>query len=346
MMRPSWTPDAGLVREVKNLFDSTIASYRVKPDLISEHANHEESIRVGGYANRTLLELVQNAADAMSGTGADSDPNAGRVEIVLDTTRNTLYCANAGRPFSKSGLTAITHAHLSGKRGDEIGRFGLGFKSVLAVSSAPKVYSRSVSFEFNSAEARSAITGIGSATRRLPALRTATVLDADRAFTEDRILAELSEWAATIVKLPDVSDTTRLRREIIDFSSEFLLFVSAVRRVRLRIIGADPFETSHVSRSLGDGLFKIEGPDGEGEEWLVEDRMHAPTAEARRQVGEAVSRAEVKVTVAVPRRLRRENRVGRFWSYFPAAGQDLGIRSFQRSMERERRPNHAPSQRL
>ncbi|MEV0901307.1 DEAD/DEAH box helicase family protein [Actinoplanes sp. NPDC049802] len=317
MTQPSWTPDAGLVREVENLFDSTIASYRVKPDLISEHANHEESIRVGGYANRTLLELVQNAADAMSGTGMESGPHSGRVEIVLDTTRNILYCANAGRPFSKSGLTAITHAHLSGKRGDEIGRFGLGFKSVLAVSSAPKVFSRSVSFEFNSAEAQTAIHGIGSAVRRLPVLRTATVIDANRAFAEDRVLAELGEWASTIVKLPNVSDTTRLRKEIVEFSSEFLLFVSAVREVRLRILGSEPFTTSHVSRSLGSGLFKIEGPDGEGEEWIVEDRMHAPSPEARKHVGEAVSRAKVKVTVAIPRKLRREHRIGRFWSYFP-----------------------------
>ncbi|MFF3032038.1 hypothetical protein ACFVS7_13680 [Streptomyces rubiginosohelvolus] len=63
----SWAPDPGLVREVGDQFDRALASYRANAHLVSEHANHEESIRVGGYANRTLLELVQNAADAMSG---------------------------------------------------------------------------------------------------------------------------------------------------------------------------------------------------------------------------------------------------------------------------------------
>lgn len=320
MTRRGWTPDVSLAQEVKDQFDRAIASYRANPHLIAEHANHEESIRVGGYANRTLLELVQNAADAMSGTSDDQGEFAGRVEIVLDTENRTLYCANAGRPFSKNGLTAITHAHLSGKRGDEIGRFGLGFKSVLAVSDTPQVFSRSVSFEFNSSAAQAEIAKIGSAAKRYPALRTATVADPLVAFAEDPILAGLAEWAATIIKLPSASGLGRLRREIEEFSSEFLLFVGAVRQVKLRVSGADAFETSHVSRDFGGGLFKIERPDGGGDEWIVEDRMHAPTSEARRQVGEAVSRAEVKVTIAIPKRQARQ-RVGRFWSYFPLQDQ-------------------------
>lgn len=44
--------------------------------------------------------------------------------------------------------------------------------------------------------------------------------------------------------------------------------------------------------------------------------MHEPTQEARREVGEAVSRARVKVTVALPVEQSRR-RIGQFWSYFP-----------------------------
>lgn len=318
--RQSWGPDASLAQEVKDQFDRAIASYRANPHLIFEHANLEESIRVGGYANRTLLELVQNAADAMSGTSDDQGEFAGRVEIVLDTENKALYCANAGRPFSRNGLTAITHAHLSGKRGDEIGRFGLGFKSVLAVSDAPQVFSRSVSFEFNSPAAQAAIAEIASTAVRYPVLRTPTSIDPAAAFAGDPILAELAEWAATIVKLPHASNLKRLREEIENFSSEFLLFVSAVREIKLRVLGAEAFETSHVSRDFGGGVLKIERADGSGDEWIVEDRMHAPSLEARKQVGEAVSRAQVKVTVAIPKRHARQ-RIGRFWSYFPLQDQ-------------------------
>ncbi|MFD3694568.1 sacsin N-terminal ATP-binding-like domain-containing protein [Streptomyces sp. NPDC058646] len=316
----SWTPDAGLVGEVGDQFERALASYRANAHLVSEHANHEESIRVGGYANRTLLELVQNAADAMSGVGDDRSGFAGRVEIVLDPENQTLYCANAGRPFSKNGLTAITHAHLSGKRGDEIGRFGLGFKSVLAVSDAPQVFSRSVSFEFNSRTARSEIGRITSTARRYPILRTPTVVDPLARFAEDPILAELAEWASTVVKLPHAANLGRLRREIESFASEFLLFVGAVRQVRLRVLGPDGFRTSHTSRDFGGGVFKIETPDGGGDEWIVTDRMHAPSMAARKEVGEAVSRTEVKVTVAIPKRHARQ-RIGRFWSYFPLQDQ-------------------------
>src|SRR5699024_8777665 len=70
----AWSPDGDLVQEVEEQFARTIESYRIHPDLVSEHANHEESIRTGGYANRTLLELVQNAADALAGSSdADGD---------------------------------------------------------------------------------------------------------------------------------------------------------------------------------------------------------------------------------------------------------------------------------
>lgn len=310
----AWEPDPALKRELEEQFARTVESYQVHPDLISEHANHEESIRTGGYASRTLLELVQNAADALTGAESSLLGRSGRVEIVLDTENRALYCANAGRPFSKSGLTAVTMAYLSAKRGDEIGRFGLGFKSVLAVTNSPQVFSRSISFEFNSPLAREALQRVARAPR-YPILRTATPLDARAAIPLDPILAELAGWATTIVKLPDIGNVGWLRAEIEDFSSEFLLFVESVREIRLRVVGDQPSETTHVSRDLGDGRLRIERPDGGADEWLVSSAMHRPSAEARKEVGEAVSRPEVKVTVALPAQHSRL-RIGQFWSYF------------------------------
>lgn len=70
------------------------------------------------------------------------------------------------------------------------------------------------------------------------------------------------------------------------------------------------------SRALGDSVFRVESPDESGEEWIVTDRMHEPSAEARMEVGEAVSRQEIKVTVAMPVRFSAQ-RKGRFWAYFP-----------------------------
>ena len=44
---------------------------------------------------------------------------------------------------------ALLFAHLSPKRGVEIGRFGLGFKSVLGISRSPEIFSRSGSLVFD-----------------------------------------------------------------------------------------------------------------------------------------------------------------------------------------------------
>lgn len=311
----SWTPDPVLVREVEDQFTRAIDSYRIQPNLIAEHANLEGSIRTGGYARRTLLELVQNSADAIVGA-KDGGENAGRIEIVLDTANEVLYCANAGRAFTLSGLTAISMAHLSAKRGDEIGRFGLGFKSVLAVSDAPQVFSTSISFEFNTPGAREALTRLNPPTTSLPVLRTATTVDPSRAIVEDPILAELCSWATTVVRLPGAKKVEQLREEIRSFRSEFLLFVQEVREVRLRVVGGEPYDVRHTSREVGGSIFELGSSDNVRGEWIIESRMHNPSKEARQQAGETTSRSRIKVTVAVPlggRSLRR----GRFWSYFP-----------------------------
>lgn len=121
----------------------------------------------------------------------------------------------------------------------------------------------------------------------------------------------------TIVRLPNATRLENLKKEIEEFRSEFLLFVNSVREIRLRVVGADAnFVTSHVSRDLGDGRFRIERPEGDHDEWYVENRMHTPSPEARIEVGEAVSRDRMKVTVAMPARFA-QLRTGEFWSYFP-----------------------------
>lgn len=317
MTASEWVPDATLIDELEELFHRALNSYQANPNLIIEHANHEESIRVGGYANRTLLELVQNAADAMAGDAGTGEA-AGRVEIVLDLDTETLYCANAGRPFSRSGLTSLAHAHLSGKRGDEIGRFGLGFKSVLAVTDTPQVFSRSISFEFNSSTAKDSLSAVDSTAKRFPVLRTAArIPDVAAEFAKDPALEELAEWASTIVRLPHAGRHESLQKEIREFRSEMLLFVDAVREIRLRVVGqGKDFATSHVSRALGDGKFRIERPDGDDHVWYVANRMYKPDPEARHEVGEAVSREQVKVTVAMPERFS-DLQTGKLWSYFP-----------------------------
>jgi hypothetical protein len=99
-------------------------SYRADPGLIEEHANGERRISQGGYGDRQIFELVQNAADELRvGPG-------GEIAVVLTPTH--LYCANEGAPVTPEGADTILRMSVSRKRGGQIGRFGVGVKSVHA----------------------------------------------------------------------------------------------------------------------------------------------------------------------------------------------------------------------
>lgn len=117
----NWSqPDDRLERWIDEHRRRALDSYRANPLLVDEHGRQEDAFRTGGYAHRQVLELTQNAADALHRLG-----KRGRVEFRL--VDDVLYCANEGEPFTQAGLEAVCHAYLSDKRGEEIGRFGLGF---------------------------------------------------------------------------------------------------------------------------------------------------------------------------------------------------------------------------
>src|SRR5207302_9161604 len=111
----------------------------------------------------------------------------GSVEVIL--TDDAFYCANGGEPIDVPGAQAILLAHVSQKRGDEIGRFGLGFKSVLEVTESPEFYSRSGSFVWDYGRAlgqiAEAVPGFVPGTTLAPRLRVAYPVDPIEAFAAD-----------------------------------------------------------------------------------------------------------------------------------------------------------------
>ncbi len=194
----------------------TLAAYREAPRFVEEHANIERAAVEGGYGRRQLFELIQNGADELIGT-------TGRVQVVL--TEDALYCANEGRALSADGVGALLSSNLSSKRGTEIGRFGLGFKSVLAITSRPEIFSRSGSLTFDPEAAAARIREVVPDATRTPILRIASAIDAAEAADVDYTLAELMQWATTVVRLVrDTKDSSWLPQDIQDFPSEFLLF--------------------------------------------------------------------------------------------------------------------------
>ena len=148
--RGKWLgPTSPVYERVRKQSEAALSAYAVNPLLVREHAAIERATTQGGYGRRQIYELVQNGADAMQGEVG------GRIAVVL--TDGALYCANQGQPVDADGVDAILSSHLNVKKANEIGRFGIGFKSVLAVSKVPEFYSRSGSFRFDKVAAEKRI---------------------------------------------------------------------------------------------------------------------------------------------------------------------------------------------
>ncbi len=123
-------------------------AWAASPHRFREDANAEEDLALGGYRDRLLIELAQNAADAAAKAGV---PGVLRVRL----TGGVLSAANNGAPLDAAGVAALSSLRASAKRGaDTVGRFGVGFASVLAVTDSPEVASRDGGVRFSAAQSR------------------------------------------------------------------------------------------------------------------------------------------------------------------------------------------------
>lgn len=291
----------------------TLQSYRAQPNYVLEHANHEEDTARGGYADRQLFELVQNGADALSKLD-------GRIEIRL--TDSYLYCADSGESIDTDGVKALMFSYLSPKRGtSEIGRFGLGFKSVLGVSNSPEFFSRSGSFRFDRAASQQMIQRQMPklSSERYPVLRLAIPIDPHLEASADPVLRSLMMWANNIVRLPLAAGAyEKLKAQAERFPAEFLLFVRHVERLDIRVDATDSRRI--VTLTERDGVYELN--DGvEGSRWRVFHRMHKLSDEAKSDSRALDDAIEVPIWWATP--IEGSNPAGHFWAFFPTSTPSL-----------------------
>ena len=302
-----WESIEGKVgRHVLEQSQKCLGAYRENPTLVLEHANIERATAQGGYGRRQLFELVQNGADALIGT-------TGAIHVIL--TESALYCANEGDPIDAEGVTAILQSYVSMKRGQQIGRFGLGFKSVLGVTDQPEFYSRSGSFTFDSAFSEKAIRAVAPDALRFPTLRIAMPEDPADAGRNDPVLRELMDWATTVVKLPLGSGRgVWLSDNLAEFPGQFLLFVPHVEVLTLedRTGGITKIRDIRIVR-VGEELELTE--PGSRARWKVFTTRHTPSNEARADAGELADREDIPIAWAVP--TSGPLREGAFWAFFP-----------------------------
>jgi hypothetical protein len=202
-----------------------LASWQSSPTRLREDANAEEDLVLGGYRDRLLIELAQNAADA--------DAGAGRVRISL--VDGELRVANTGQPLTQQGVESLASLRASAKDGG-VGRFGVGFAAVLNVSDAPRIVSVSGGIAFDGARARDAAGG-----ERAPVLRLAWPTD-----------EAPPDGFATEVRLP--------LRDGIDGGRVLEDFAAQVVDVMLSLDGLARVEIGDLAWWRDGGA--IHGPDG------------------------------------------------------------------------------------
>ena len=159
------TPDAFAAAGIRR---RVLAAWTDSPARFREDANAEEDLLLGGYRDRLLVELAQNAADAATRAGSP-----GRLRLHL--VDGVLSAANTGSPLDEDGVSALSTLRASAKRdGTSVGRFGVGFAAVLGACDDPQVRSRNGGVKFSAERSRELVRAIPALSAELDR-RTGTV---------------------------------------------------------------------------------------------------------------------------------------------------------------------------
>lgn len=97
------------------------------------------------YAQRShfIFELLQNAEDALRRRGTGW---VGQRAVTFQLSDESLRVGHFGIPFNDADVSAICSVGETTKQITDIGRFGIGFKSVYAITDRPEVYSGNEAF--------------------------------------------------------------------------------------------------------------------------------------------------------------------------------------------------------
>ncbi len=286
-----------------------LQAYEVQPRDVYEHYATEIEVLSGGYAYRQLFELIQNAADAI----IEAKEPEGKIHVRL--TRNRLEAANTGAALDEEGITALLNARSSRKRGNQIGRFGIGFKSLLKLGGRVDLISRSIGLRFDPEACRNRIRqhlGL-SRDEKAPGMRLAEVMDPS---SENSPLLPTSRWhwATTVVsaEIRNRDIYARLSEELEKFPAEFLLFLPVEITLTLEIEGA--LRRQLTKQRQGD-IITISDGDRKTQWRLFEETIQIRDRTALDDATHIHSRDKIPLSWAVP--VGGREQAGRFWAFFP-----------------------------
>jgi hypothetical protein len=238
-------------------------AWAASPSRFREDANAEDDYALGGYRDRVVVELAQNAADAAVRGGVP-----GRLRLTLSD--GVLTAMNTGAPLDAGGVEALSTLRASGKRGDDagagtVGRFGVGFAAVVAVSDSPRIRSVSGAVEWSRARTRElagavpALSGeIAARSGHVPVLRLP--------FAGPAAAQALPDGFVTAVELPlrDEGTVELVTRLLAETGPALLLALPALTRVEITVSG-----TTRLLTAVHNGDWSDITVDGVPSAWRV-----------------------------------------------------------------------------
>ncbi|MBD3373006.1 MAG: DEAD/DEAH box helicase [Candidatus Coatesbacteria bacterium] len=217
--------------------DRTLNALAKQPRLVNGYYGIETRQLERGYYNRQLIELVQNAVDAII-EGINTNNS---IYILLN--KNVLYVLNSGAPLAiENGVGVLLSAYDSQKDSTQIGRFGIGFKSLIQFNCKIDFITRDRGVvRFDPQKCRNQLART-TERQNVPGLLLAWHLD-EPDNEDDVELNNSYEWAQTIVKIYlEKHNVECVKSQINKFPDEFALFTNTALNV--------VFETSEYERSI------------------------------------------------------------------------------------------------
>ncbi|KDN78731.1 molecular chaperone Hsp90 [Streptomyces olindensis] len=271
-------------------------AWATSPARFREDANAEEDLVLGGYRDRLVVELAQNAADAAARAGVP-----GRLRLTLRD--GVLVAANTGAPLDAAGVESLSTLRASAKRETHeraVGRFGVGFAAVLAVTDEPAVVGRHGGVRWSLAEAREHAAetarhspGLGDEIRRrdghVPLLRLPFAAEGTAPDPYD---------TAVILPLRDAAAADLAERLLHAVDDALLLTLPGLEELVVEVNGESPRTLTRRT----DGSFTVVDDSGNGVTHWRTAAAHGPlTPEllADRPVEERL-RPHWSITWAVP----------------------------------------------
>ncbi|MFA1543418.1 sacsin N-terminal ATP-binding-like domain-containing protein [Actinomadura monticuli] len=253
------TPDVFGARALR---ERVLRAWAESPARFREDANAEEDYALGGYRDRVVVELAQNAADAALRAGV---PGRLRLTLRTEPSGTVLTAANTGSPLDAEGVEALSTLRASAKRDETgaTGRFGVGFAAVVAVTDTPEIASalpdagpaqgggeRVAGVRWSVGLARDLVEGVPALAEEVgrrgghtPMLRLPFVLDE---------APDVPDGFGTVVRLPLREDAVAsVRRQLGEVGAALMLALPALERVEVDVDG-DLHELTAERRSGGE----------------------------------------------------------------------------------------------